>query len=508
MIASTLGAINPAPPLAALLLAKDGAGSLDDAAAAIAAEAAVNALLAGAGSTASDAAFSAFDAPPSSPPPCRPAGCRILASTVRSAAALQALLGIVGGVQLRLGLDGVSELAFLASLKSALTAMCGSTWHLVLGCADGELRLDRAAALSARKQGVSTAAAIMYDAHAPAFAVAAAEGCFLELSLAPLASPAEILDSSPLGGCDLADVAATATAKAEAAAAARAKTPARYTLCMYRSAPGQGEPRLEALTARAAVARLLLPGWDGRLHSLPRSLRRNGAHVLRTLLFAAAAGCLCGYATLLFWHDNACSRVLAPALPPVLGLADVDGSGAAGAATMVANSPFTGAVARRLAIGPLPRLVSDPDPRVAVTLGASVRDVLTQVATAFNVPWADVGASSSVEYGGSLLDAYLDSLLPPVQPVRETQPHHWEAGDEDEEEDFGRSGLRFGDAFLAAQGLPPQCKRRDIVLADRRALRARALVSSAAVFVLLASLVRVLAGTVGRARRRPTRGTM
>ena len=41
-----------------------------------------------------------------------------------------------------------------------------------------------------------------------------------------------------------------------------------------------------------------------------------------------------------------------------------------------------------------------------------------------------------------------------------------------------------------------------MLAADRRALRARALACSAAVLILLASLLRVLAGSVGKARAR------
>jgi hypothetical protein len=132
---------------------------------------------------------------------------------------------------------------------------------------------------------------------------------------------------------------------------------------------------------------------------------------------------------------------------------------------------------------------------------------------------ADVGGqlAAAFVFRGAVAEQFLDALVPPLPPL----PLGSRAGvaavgldSTTARDEFGGGGGAGGDArgdapvavfdaqYLAAFGLPAVCSRAEVQAADRRALRARALISSAAVLFLLASLLRVLTSSVGKARAR------
>jgi hypothetical protein len=372
-------------------------------------------------------------------------GVYILQSTMESFLSLLHLVSLVSLARQSCGLDSNVDGLFLDTLKASLTKRFGSTWHLLLSDLNqNEFEAARETfSKNIQSREVNTNERLSYI---PGYSVSSRKGFFLELSLLSLK---RFINTNPEG-----------TIKNSS------QTPERYSLCIYRSTPGEGEPSAELNSASASISRLFLPGWDGRTISLPRAMWRNSVLLTRTTLYAIALGCLSSYSFILFWYNNSCSRVLRPTVD-ALGV-DLESL----EARLLTTGPFSGAVARRFALGPLPPLQSNTgDDRISLvmgkdeTLSSGIRGALHLLAAAFRfVPNSE---------------RYFDSLLPPL-PV----------------------DVDSFDEFIEKSGLSPDCSVIDVLYADRRALQARALITSAVLVFLLASIIRVFSTSFGKSRLR------
>jgi len=369
-------------------------------------------------------------------------GIRVLQSTVPSLSSLLNVISLVSLTRKTTGLDAKLDGVFLDSLKKSLTEHFGSTWHLLLSDSSQkdfdaiyEYETCNYKKDKKREENFINESFV----YTPGYSISSASGFFIELSVLPAANVNTDTDSS---------------------------TPERYSLCLYQSAPGEGEPSIEMNSSSAIISRLLLPGWDGRILSLPRAMWRNSVILSRTTLYAVALGCLSSYSYILFWYDNSCSRVLRPTVDALgVDLASLE-------ARLLTTGPFSGAIARRLALGPLPPIRnSDEGDRVTMlmgkeeTLSSGIRGALYMIAAAFRfVPKSE---------------RYFDSLLPRLP---------------EDDDSFNE--------LLETSGLSLDCSVADVIHADRRALQARALITCAVIVFLLASIVRVFSSNLGKSRFR------
>ena len=374
-------------------------------------------------------------------------GIRVLHSTLSSFTSLLNVITLVSSARKNTGLDSKLDGVFLDALKKSLTEHFGSTWHLLLS--DSSQRDFETQYFASLGKGDKLANESL--SYAPGYSISCAKGFFLELSVLPVKSSSNSSSNDEKNNNEK---------------IIASSTPERYSLCLYRSVPGEGEPSAELNSSTAIISRLLLPGWDGRLLSLPRAMWRNSVILSRTTLYAIALGCLSSYSLLLFWYDNSCSRVLRPTVD-ALGV-DLEGL----EARLLTTGPFSGAIARRLALGPLPPIKNiDELDRVSrimgkdETLSSGIRGAVYMIAAAFRfLPQSD---------------RYFDSLLPLLPQ---------------DDESF--------DDFIEKSGLSPDCSASDVILADRRALQARALITGAVLVFCIASLVRVFSSNLGKSRFR------
>jgi hypothetical protein len=422
------------------------------------------------------------------------AGAVVVASTIPQGPRLKTLLNLLGGAQRQFGLHDAAERDFCAALKMAATAEFGSTWHVLLGRADvapgltlagvpadvaaaggstgGTRLLDagkkkqaeqereaaqrRAQAEIVARVKTHGTAGVDPTAHLPHFALDCARDGFLEVACAP-----HFRDG-----------------RGAVSQAVLDATPARYHVCLFRTGPGEGEEDdgsggggAGGKKGLAGVFEVLAGYWE------------NKVSTLRTVLFAAAFGCLAVFCVFTFAYDNSCSRVIAygmgrgnmAAYIPGLIVPQTRGDADAAAPTILDDDltapPPTGAavvgggtggsIAARLGLGPLPPLHAVRDGAwvsgetgnasavdAATDLAGSMfADAMSHVTAAFRIARGGGGDGDAAGAGfagaahgdarpGSF-DAYLDAMLPPLAPER---PEGWVDNNKEAEKEAAAGG--------------------------------------------------------------------
>lgn len=396
-------------------------------------------------------------------PQLAPLGYRQLSTSIGGESEVRCVSRLMGGAQRSVGLSALTEGAFCKSLRDALTAQYGSTWHVLLGSAtaasakavadaEGGARLVDSG--SARKAGRREeeggrrggdaaadgraltvedrlgAARVTPSAHAPAFSATCAPGHYFECTLAP---------HWPTG-------------KDAAPPPSLSRTPPLYHVAAFRTLPGMGEASVEDSTS-------VFPGWDGTFAALLRLWAREPITALRTVAYAAAAACFLAFGVLAYRYDNRCARLKGLGLagsptaasPGVLGVGEAPST-----QDSDYGSDFTGPLRLRSAAALWKEVSSFGDLLLGVVLGRDLRPVQGGVDT--------------------LPALELDKRLPPLPDVPD-----WGG-----EEGWGAAP----NPLAALLDLPDHCTRVAVLLADRRMLRARALMYAALACGAIAVLLR------------------
>jgi hypothetical protein len=301
--------------------------------------------------------------------PGSPLGYSLLSSTVGSetegSGRARGVSGWAGGAQRSTGLSASTEGAFSRGLRDALTAQCGSTWHVVLGQAPSR----------------SNARA---SAHSPAFAIAPSIATSLTFSLSP-----HWVTGSSRADTD--------------------RTPAAYHVAAFQTAPGAGQ----AVPGAAAPSSWGLPSWDGTFKDLVRLAVREPYTALRLLSFTIAMACFVAFLVLAYRSDNACARMKGLGLgspPPALAkaLAEAAAGGVPPLDDLTVTTSGVNGSASVLLPMPAPSLLS--------------RESLASIGRGLRAHWATIGRQWT-DAVGQLVGregtepSGGDASLPPLPPL-------------------------------------------------------------------------------------------
>lgn len=408
--------------------------------------------------------------------PALPAG--VLASAAPDTPGGRRVVELAGGVLARCGLHAGSDVAFAAALKTALSDEWGSTWHVILsGAAPPTL-----AALGGRAKAPTPVYGAAHLTGIPP--LLCVPGSFVELALAAghptqappvpasLAGAAALVAGAggagevaaaplpPAGGADAGDAPAAAPLKLRGVSAPLpARTPAQYHAVVYQTRVTADEG--SSLAAWALLH--LRQAWGQR----PLTVLRVGA-------YAAAFACFMAFTSLLYVSNNACSRLALQG----------DHSGAASSVVASAAAPMGHFFA---ALGVAVPWAAAPTPSAALPPwwdDLALPQELAHSGSGASRSWSTT-ASAVAAHASHALDlwvpspsrneAALERSLPRLAPEALT-PSAPDAP----------PAPRFSALEL---GLPAACTRAQVLLADVRVARGRALIVATLVLVVAAALL-------------------
>lgn len=453
-------------------------------------------------------------------------GTHVVRSTIACKESLDTILNCIGGAQRTIGLNDATEGIFTTSLKTTLTNLYGSTWHIFLGRTDdpppslksvavnsGKLYDSGSSKLKEEKEKIDKESFLEYQkrlethgttaidptAHLPHFGVVASRGGYIEVWCAPHYKEGKKKVSEEI----------------------KKKTPERYHICAFRTVPGEGEGSNASWFTSDSTG-------EGTIFS-------NKTKLLRTICFAAAFSCLLVYGIFIFGTDNRCSRMISygvhqgnlannalmeRTIDQLNPDGTIGGNNHSSSSILPSSSSLTGSVAAQFGLGPLPPLpVSELTNQTATSSSSSYTNIilfwivepLKHIINAFGLSFGPSITNTDGTVTSSF-DAALDSMLPVLPPERSvgSTVSSGSISTPSVTDEFGNiiespssSSSSFSDSIdptlyfsPSNYNLPEYCTRQATIIADRRVLRSRSLIYAAVAFLALASLVRILGQTI------------